>query len=306
MTVVAQICLLILTLFILARVGYPALTHSRAERSAQSVERNEDGLAKGSEPFQVGEGDTALLLIHGFASSPSVFSEMAPELAKAGVECRALHLPGFGEMPSNMLRVAEAEWRDAVADGVERAKADGKKVWLVGHSLGGTLALDYALAHPENLEGLVLLAPMIKVSSRRSLGLSPEVGQRVMNSILPRNAFLEVLFPVDLNARSHEVDELRDRFLPVAMYDALFRAAAAVMGRGDELKLPVLVVVPGSDRVINSAATRDYFSTIASERKELISAPRAAHVIPLDYGWEDVTREIKSFIDVSAQEGVRR
>lgn len=304
MKTAGKVVLATAAVLIVAHSAYPAWTHFRAERAAQSIERNADGLTKGCEPFQIGEGDTALILIHGFASSPSLYREMAPGLADAGFECRAPHLPGFGEPLSNMLRVSESNWRDTVADSVARAKADGKKVWLVGHSLGGTLALDYALSHPDDLEGLVLLAPMIKVSARRSLGLPPEFGQRLMSRVLSDDTFLKMMFPVDLNARSREVDELRDRFLPVSMYGALFRVAADVKNRGNEITLPTLLVLPGSDRVINSEATRAYFATLASERKELLTATNSAHVIPLDFDREDVTRGIKAFINGKAQTGV--
>lgn len=41
------------------------------------------------------------------------------------------------------------------------ARASGVSVWLAGISLGGSIALDFASSHPEELDGLCLLAPYL-------------------------------------------------------------------------------------------------------------------------------------------------
>ena len=41
------------------------------------------------------------------------------------------------------------------------ARDSGAAVWLAGISLGGLVALDYASAHPDELDGLCLLAPYL-------------------------------------------------------------------------------------------------------------------------------------------------
>lgn len=306
MVLLGKIVLSVVALLLVARSAYPAFTRHQAKAQEQSAKRNKDGIRVGMEPFALGSGDTVLVFIHGFASGPSVFRQMAPALAEHGFDCRVLRLPGFGEPMERMGGVGESDWRRAVADEVAHAGGEGKRVWLIGHSMGGTLALDYALSNPDRIEGLILLAPMIEVSSRRSCGLPPEWMQRIASGFLPEHAVLETVFPVDLNARSADHDELRDRVLLVSMYTALFQIGARIKGRGAELRLPVLLALPGSDRVVSRRATLAYFSTLSSADKELLAVPRAAHVIPLDYGWEDVTRRMESYINEAAQRGVHR
>jgi pimeloyl-ACP methyl ester carboxylesterase len=64
--------------------------------------------------------------------------------------------PGFGET------VAAPEHHSHVGDlaAVLDAVTDGP-VWLAGSSQGGRIALDFALAHPARVAGLVLLAPAV-------------------------------------------------------------------------------------------------------------------------------------------------
>jgi pimeloyl-ACP methyl ester carboxylesterase len=78
------------------------------------AQRGPDGLRRGYEPFSIGTGATAALLIHGFGSSPSVFARLAPTLAQRGFTCRVMRLPGFGEPLSEYARVTAADWRAAV------------------------------------------------------------------------------------------------------------------------------------------------------------------------------------------------
>ncbi len=279
-----------------ARAGYPMWIHSRAVASERHIERDTDGVREGMQSFAVGEGDTELILIHGFASGPAVFRPMADALAGEGIACRAIRLPGFGEPMDRMFSISEADWRNAVESAVADAKRKNKRIWLVGHSMGAALAVDYALAHREDVAGLVLIAPLIEVSSRRSLGLPPEMLQRVADCVLPRDAILETAFPIDLHTQADGVLELRDRYLPISMYDAMFRVAADIRERGGELELPVLMIVPGADKVVSRRASVVYFDSIASPRKELFAAEEAGHVVPLDYGWEKVAQRVNDFV----------
>ncbi len=99
-----------------------------------------------------GSGKT-LVLIHGFASSLYTWSETLPVLARTH-DVVALDLPGFGasEMPADLswpeLPRAVLGLMDRL--GVERAA-------LIGHSLGGAVALSVAAEAQGRVEALVLI-----------------------------------------------------------------------------------------------------------------------------------------------------
>ncbi len=286
-----------------AGVGYPAWTRMRAEKREADARWDRDGIREGMQPFEVGVGGPVVILVHGFASGPSLFRFMAPALAEAGYTCRVPRLPGFGERLERMRAVTERDWRAALAKEVEQARSEGRDVWLAGHSMGGTLALDYAQTNPDAVRGVILLAPLIEVSSRRSLGLPPDRLYRAAARLLPQRTILETAFPVDLHAAAEGVEELRDRFLPMSVYDAMFRLAHDVKSRPASLQVPVLVMVPGRDLVVSRAATLAYYETLRADRKQLIVSEKAGHVVPLDYGWEDAVAAMDAF--VGAQETLR-
>src|SRR5919201_3722042 len=99
--------------------------------------------------FEAGEGPTVVLL-HGFDGAASNWTLVAPPRAE---RCRVLvpELPGHG---GSSALPAPLETLDPFADRVA-ALLGGPSV-LVGHSLGGVVALRTASRHPRLVRGLVL------------------------------------------------------------------------------------------------------------------------------------------------------
>lgn len=282
-----------------ARAAYPAWTRMRAAQRERATAWRPDGVRVGAAPFELGEGRVAILCIHGFASSPSVFSHMATELAQRGYAVRAMRLPGFGERLERMLRVDESDWQRTLADEVRDLRRTHDTVWLMGHSMGATLALDLAQTDRKAVDGLALIAPLIQVSTRRSLGLPPETLFAVAEKILTPDTILGTAFPVDLHAKKEGVAEDRDRFLPMSMYSAMFRLTRRVRSRPTELNIPTLIVVPGSDKVVSRRACLKFYEDLRAPRKKLVHAPNAGHVIPLDYGWQEIVRSVVEFVEAA-------
>jgi pimeloyl-ACP methyl ester carboxylesterase len=101
--------------------------------------------------FEAG-GGPAVALVHGFGGAASNWTLVAPRLAE---RCRVLvpELPGHG---GSSALPAPVETLDPYADRI--ASLLDVPTVLVGHSLGGVVALRAAVRHPELVRGLVLAA----------------------------------------------------------------------------------------------------------------------------------------------------
>lgn len=103
---------------------------------------------------QGSEGDVCFL--HGFGADAYAWAMTAPALAER-FRIWTVELPGHGANAGHPARdpgaMAQAIW--AGLD--EHAQAPLR---LVGHSLGGAVALDIARAHPEHVSRMALIAPL--------------------------------------------------------------------------------------------------------------------------------------------------
>ncbi len=105
---------------------------------------------------QTGDGPP-LVLVHGVGATRAVWGRVLERLA-GGHAVTALDVPGFGDSPP----AAPGFALDVVADAISEGLLDAGVAMpfaLVGHSLGGAVALTLADRHPDAVDRLVLVAP---------------------------------------------------------------------------------------------------------------------------------------------------
>ena len=251
------------------------------------------------EPFLLnGAGRPALLLIHGFADTPSVFAQLAPPLAAAGFAVRAMRLSGSGVPPAEMRGTTLAGWRGEIDREIAalRAADPARPVWLVGHSLGGTLAFDAALRPANRAAGLVLITPLIAVSRARSPLLSPRQWFHLLDRLLVFSRIVESRLPADLHDPAARAAYRTDKFIHRDVYRALFDAIDAIRPRAVDWRGPLLMVVSPSDQIVDSSASKFFFAATNAAPAKLQEQYAAGHVLPLDAGHGQLAARIVRFI----------
>ena len=114
----------------------------------------------------VGVPRAHLLLVHGIAEHAGRYQHVAAQLAAAGIETHAYDQRGFGGSGGHRAYVDRwSQYHDDLEDRLAevRASAGPLPVVLYGHSMGGLIALGYALADPPRPlpDTLVLSAPAL-------------------------------------------------------------------------------------------------------------------------------------------------
>jgi pimeloyl-ACP methyl ester carboxylesterase len=102
-----------------------------------------------------GSGSPALVFLHYFAGSLRSWAHVAGDLSSSG-RCLPIDLPGFGRSAPLPAYSVQAVAK-AVLTYIAGSRLDSYV--LVGHSMGGKLALACAAMNPSGLAGLVLVAP---------------------------------------------------------------------------------------------------------------------------------------------------
>src|SRR5947209_13160713 len=100
-------------------------------------------MAGAAEPFSLGGGDLACLLLHGLTGSPAEVRPVGEALARAGFRAVAPLLPGHGTKPEDLDTVTPGELLDA-ARGALLSLAGARRLFICGLSMGALLAVHLA------------------------------------------------------------------------------------------------------------------------------------------------------------------
>ena len=107
--------------------------------------------------------DVAVIFIHGFMGSPNQFADLADAVYDAGFAYSAILLPGHGGGIREFVKFGADDWQAHLQSEIEKIRRDYNKIILVGHSMGGLLALNACLIKENNISGVVLIATPLKV-----------------------------------------------------------------------------------------------------------------------------------------------
>ncbi|WP_457418031.1 alpha/beta fold hydrolase [Roseateles sp. P5_E7] len=121
----------------------------------------------------VGQG-RPVVMIPGLNSAAGVWTETCAAL-QPGVQCHIVQLPGFAGAPAVAIENFQAGMRDRLL-----AYLDDRKLAqpvVIGHSLGGTLALQMAAEKPGRIERLVIVDSLPFLAGIR--GMTPEAARGV-------------------------------------------------------------------------------------------------------------------------------
>lgn len=215
-----------------------------------------------------GEGEPAFVLLHGFASSLYTWDEVFGHFAAMG-RTFAYDRPPFGLSE----RLVKGDWSGpnpyAPDASIEQLAAlmDEQgldKAVLVGNSAGGTVALRMAVAHPERVEGLILVSPAVYSGGGAPTFVRPLLGTPQMERLGPlvSRSFLSLGDSLEQQAYHDPAtitDEQRAKSrlgLQVENWDkALWAFTQAseesdLVSRLGEIAVPVLVVTGDDDRIV--------------------------------------------------------
>lgn len=103
-----------------------------------------------------GKGEYTLVLVHGLASNAGFWRYNIPELSKH-FRVVAVDLPGYGKSQKGNYSYSLSFYAETIKKLIDELQL--KNVVLVGHSMGGQIAIIFALKYPDMLSKLVLAAP---------------------------------------------------------------------------------------------------------------------------------------------------
>lgn len=235
----------------------------------------DDGTPLRYRSWEAPSSRAAVLLVHGLGEHSGRYDELAGHLGREGVSVFAPDLRGHGLSGGSRGHVAAFDEYltdlDLVFAEVAR-RLPAAPMFLLGHSLGGLIALRYGQQRPDApIRGLILSSPVLRQSSppprwlHRLLGLlsatfsDMPLGNRIDPEHLTQDAAA---------VAAYREDPLVHDIITPRLYREMTRAMTSAIAETDLLRVSeVLVLVSGADRVVDPAATLELASELSRRVK---------------------------------------
>jgi alpha-beta hydrolase superfamily lysophospholipase len=175
----------------------------------------------------------------------------------------------------------------------------GMPCFLLGHSLGGIIALDYVLRFPTTVQGVITMAPPLgKIGvSPLKLGLGLALSQVVprftlnvgfVDRSISREQNVLATLHQDQFAHSKGTARLATEFLAINDW---------VRSRAANLQVPILILHGGSDQISRPEGSRAFFEQIKFADKERYEYPESRHALHRDRDYLEIVADLRDWLE---------
>jgi acylglycerol lipase len=222
-----------------------------------------------------GESSDAILLFHGYAEHVGRYRTFIDRLSREGFHVFAIDHHGHGNSEGKFGLLKSFDTLvDDVSDWFDSLKKQHPdfKWHVFGHSMGGGIALNFALNRQDELQTMMLSGPLIMLPDGTP-GIVKAVG-RVVAAIFPSVPII----PIDFDALSRDPDVVRRYKDDPRVYSGKVRArtaieidkfASRIRKRLSEITLPFWVGHGDLDRITSPYGSKLLYENASSADKTL-------------------------------------
>jgi alpha-beta hydrolase superfamily lysophospholipase len=203
----------------------------------------------------------AVLIVHGLGEHSGRYEALAHWFLARGYAVRSYDQRGHGHTPGPRAAIRHGDdlLRDLAAVYRDYASGCSKPPLLLGHSMGGLVALRTVLDGRLEPPALVLSSPALRTFEAAWLRRLAAWLTHVLPNLPLRNGLpLEGLSHDPKVLEDYRNDPLCSGAVTPRMADFIFRAGVSSIADAWRLKVPTLLLVAGSDRLVDPSGSREF------------------------------------------------
>lgn len=233
------------------------------------------------------------LIVHGLGEHSGRYERVASLLAERGISVRSFDLFGFGASAGAR---ADIESWDEYLEQIERhlavLRARSLPIVLIGHSMGGLLALEYAVSDRMAPNAVVASAPALSGGRGWQRAIAPVVGKLLPGLPTPNAIKGDQLSRDPTVGEAYFSDPLVQTKTSARLGANLFAAMDRCRAALGHLSIPTLVLHGGADTVVPPQASAPLADHEAVDRTlyprlrhEIFNEPEGPEVVGDAIAW---------------------
>jgi esterase/lipase/1-acyl-sn-glycerol-3-phosphate acyltransferase len=225
--------------------------------------------------FESINSNSCVIAIHGFSSAPKEVEKLAIFLNKNNLNVIAPRLSGHGTVPEDLKNKKWEDWYKSISRAITIASIQCKRVYIVGFSTGGLLALLSTKKQYKEFVGLVCINAALHLNDLRIKTLLPAISfwndvVKVFSDDKYTKEYVDN-FPEnpEINYNKHYVDSIEQlNLLMKKTRKSLYK-----------IRKPILIIQGQDDPIVNPSSAHEIYEKIESRYKSLKIIEASRHVI---------------------------
>ena len=243
-----------------------------------------------------------LVIAHGIGEHSGRYLTLVNYFVPRGYAIYALDHRGHGRSPEKRGHIRHWEnYREDLNNFIQfvRDVQTGIPIFLLGHSLGGLMVLDYVRHYPQGLRGVIASSPALAEP-----GISPVLIMisKIMSHIWPG---LTVKTSLDVSAISHDPDVIKayqedplvHEMGSVRLGTEFDRCRKLTLAHAADICCPLLLYHGKADRIMPYQGSEKFFNSVTFADKELHLIEEGFHELHHDTNKEQLFHIIEIWID---------
>jgi alpha-beta hydrolase superfamily lysophospholipase len=245
-----------------------------SEHTASFMSR--DGLTIFYRKYQANPEQAQMVISHGLGEHSGRYGNVIERLLPKGITIWAPDHRGHGQSDGSRGHVlAFDEYLDDLSSLIIMARKDlpeGMKCFLLGHSMGGLIALTCALRVPGMIDGVIVSSPTLGLTA--TIPVMKSTLGKIMSSIWPGMTLSNEIDAAKLSHDEGVVQAYMNDFLvhdrvSARWFTEFLHAMETVNNQASKIEIPILMQVAGDDYLVDARASKTFYEKLTIEDRTL-------------------------------------